>query len=159
MIRQLRQEDWRVLRDVRLRALATDPSAFLDTHADASTVPDELWKRRATPSDQTVAFAVEIDGRLEGLVSAFVATDPKTAFLVAMWVAPELRGTGVARGLVESVIDWARGRSFARMCLSVEPNNERAARLYQRCGFVETSKPPPFPYQTHDGDRFFVYEL
>ena len=47
-----------------------------------------------------------------------------------MWVAPDLRGMGLARDLVESVLEWARQRGSDRVCLSVEPSNERAARLY-----------------------------
>jgi len=159
MIRQLRQEDWKLLREVRLRALKSDPSAFIETHSAASTFPEELWQERATPSDRSTSFAAENEGRFDGLVSAFVATDPKTVFLVAMWVAPRLRGTGIARGLVESVLDWARARGSDLVCLSVEPSNERAARLYARCGFAETAEPPPFPYRPNEGDRFFVYEL
>jgi GNAT superfamily N-acetyltransferase len=159
VIRQLRREDWKQLREVRLRALASDPSAFLETHAEASAFPDDLWQERATPSDDRVSFALESDGRFDGLVAAFSADDPGTAFLVGMWVAPTLRGTGAARGLVESVIGWARERGFGLVCLSVEPKNERAARLYERCGFTETSDPPPFPYRPNERDRFFVYEL
>ena len=45
VIRQVLREDWERLRDVRLRALAHDPEAFLETHAQASTFPDELWQR------------------------------------------------------------------------------------------------------------------
>jgi GNAT superfamily N-acetyltransferase len=159
VIRQLRRDDWERLRDVRLRALAADPDAFLETHATASTFADEVWQERATPSEERVSFGADSNGRLDGLVSAFIATDPATVFLVAMWVAPELRGTGVAGELVESVLDWARARESVRVCLTVEPTNVRAARLYQRCGFIETSAPPAFPYEPRPGDRFFVYDL
>lgn len=159
MIRRLRRDDWTLLRDVRLRALAADPQAFLETHAEASAFADEVWQQRATPSRDGASFGAERDGRLDGLVSAFVADDPSNVFLVAMWVAPGLRGTGVARALVERVLEWARSRGAARVCLSVTRENVRAARLYERCGFVETAEPPRFPYDPHGCDRFFVYEL
>ncbi|MFL6030647.1 MAG: GNAT family N-acetyltransferase [Gaiellaceae bacterium] len=159
MIRQVQTDDWERLRDVRLRALAHDPHAFLETHANASTFPDELWKGRATPDDEGSSFVPERDGRFEGLVSCFVADDPETVFLVAMWVAPELRGTGLAGDLVLSVVSWARERGAARVCLSVEPGNDRAARLYEKCGFVETVNPPPFPYEPSPDNRFYVLEL
>ncbi len=145
MIRQVLREDWDRLRDVRLRALAHDPEAFLETHAQASAFPDELWQQRATPAGDRSSFVIERDRRFDGLVSCFVADDPATVFLVAMWVAPELRGTGNARALVERVVDWAREHGAARVCLSVEPNNERAARLYEKCGFVETPRPAAVP--------------
>ena len=147
------------MREVRLRSLASDPSAFIETHAEASAFPDDLWQERATPADDRISFAFESKGRLDGLVAAFAGEDPKTVFLVGMWVVPELRGTGVGSGLVENVIGWARQQGFDRVCLSVEPTNERAARLYERCGFTETPDPPPFPYRPNEDDRFFVYEL
>jgi GNAT superfamily N-acetyltransferase len=159
VIRQVRTEDWERLRDVRLRALASDPGAFLETHADASTFPDERWQERATPDGTHSSFVLEQDGRFDGLVSCFFGDDPATAFLVAMWVAPELRGTGGARGLVERVIEWAREHRAGRVCLSVEPDNPRAARLYEKCGFVETDDPPTFPYQPNEDNRFFIFEL
>jgi RimJ/RimL family protein N-acetyltransferase len=159
VIRQIRTEDWERLRDVRLRALAQDPGAFLDTHAVAAGFPDELWKERATPADTRSSFVFERDGRFEGMVACFVADDPGTVFLVGMWVAPELRGTGAARDLVERVLAWAREQRAERVCLSVEPENSRAARLYEKCGFVETSDPPRFPYDPNPADRFYVFEL
>jgi ribosomal protein S18 acetylase RimI-like enzyme len=159
MIRQIRTEDWQRLRDVRLRALASDPEAFLATHAEASLLKDEVWMSRATPDDDGSSFVIERDGGFDGLVSCFVSDDPGTVFLVAMWVAPELRGTGVASGLVERVVDWAREHRAERVCLSVEHDNDRAARLYEKCGFAETTKPPPLPYEPNPGNRFYVFEL
>jgi RimJ/RimL family protein N-acetyltransferase len=159
MIRQIQSEDWQRLRDVRLRALAHDPGAFLETHARASAFADELWMERATPDAEGSSFVIEREDRFDGLVGCFVADDPATVFLVAMWVAPELRGTGVARELVQRVVDWARVHRAERVCLSVEPENERAARLYEKCGFVETTNPPPFPYEPNPGNRFYVFEL
>ena len=160
VIRQIAEQDWPRLRDVRLRALAQDPAAFIETHANASAFPDERWRERATPGERQASFGVERDGRFDGLVSCFVADDPETVFLVAMWVAPELRGTGAARELVESVLHWGRdARRSASVCLSVEGDNPRAARLYEKCGFVETHDPPPFPYEPNPGSRFYVYEL
>jgi RimJ/RimL family protein N-acetyltransferase len=159
VITQIREQDWERLRDVRLRALAQDPHAFLETHAQASTFPDERWRRRATPSATQASFAFERDGRFDGLVSCFFADDPALAFLVAMWVAPELRGTGAAQELVKAVLEWARAGGARRVCLSVEGDNPRAARLYEKCGFSETDDPPTFPYEPNPGSRFYVYEL
>jgi GNAT superfamily N-acetyltransferase len=159
VIAQIVEQDWSRLRDVRLRALAQDPAAFIETHANASAFPDERWRERATPGERQASFGFERDGRFDGLVSCFVADDPATVFLVAMWVAPELRGTGAARELVESVLQWGRRHGAARVCLSVEGDNPRAARLYEKCGFVETRDPPPLPYEPNPGSRFYVYEL
>jgi len=156
VIRQIQTEDWPRLRDVRLRALATDPAAFMETHANASAFPEERWKERATPSDTQASF-VRDDG--DGMVSCFIADDPSVVFLVGMWVAPESRGTGVAEQLVSRVVEWARERGATQVCLSVEADNARAARLYEKCGFLETDAPPPLPYEPNEGSRFYVFEL
>lgn len=156
MIRQTTAEDWRLLRDVRLKALADSPDAFLDTVEDASTFSESRWRSRAEPIDTQACFVRE-DG--SGMVSCFVADDPETVFLVAMWVAAEQRGTGVARELVERVVAWAGAHGAARVALSVEPGNDRAARLYEKCGFVETDDAPPFPYEPRPDNRFYVLEF
>ena len=156
MIRQTTADDWTLLREVRLRALADSPGAFLDTVELASTFPESRWRERATPSDAQACFLRE-EG--SGMVSCFIAEDPGTVFLVAMWVAPALRGTGIARELVERVVAWSRVRGAARVCLSVEPGNDQAARLYEKCGFAETSDPPPLPYEPNADNRFYVLVL
>ena len=76
-----------------------------------------------------------------------------------MWVAQELRGSGVGQLLVEHVLMWAREHGRTRVLLSVEAGNDRAARLYQKCGFVELAEQPEMPYQPNTGNRFFGYEL
>jgi GNAT superfamily N-acetyltransferase len=159
VIRRIDENHWERLRDVRLRALSTDPAAFIETYENAASDPDDRWRERATPTQRQASFAYERAGRFDGLVSCFVADDPAATFLVAMWVAPELRGTGAARELVETVLRWAREVGAARVCLSVEGDNPRAARLYEKCGFAETSDPPPFPYEANAGSRFYVYDL
>ena len=156
MIKQATAEDWQLLRDIRLRALADSPEAFLETVEHASTFPESQWRNRASPSDTQASFLRD-DGT--GMVSCFVAGDPSTVFLVAMWVAGAERGTGLARDLVEQVVTWARDHGAARVCLSVEAENGRAARLYEKCGFVGTNDPPPFPYEPRPDNRFYVLEL
>jgi ribosomal protein S18 acetylase RimI-like enzyme len=157
--RRVEVDDWQRLRDIRLRALTTDPKACLETAANARTFPDELWRERARPSDSNITFVHELDGAFDGMVSAFVADDPETAYLVGMWVAPELRGSGVASGLVECIIEWSRTQRRSRIVLSVEGDNGRAARLYEKCGFVELDEPPRLPYEPHPGNRFYDYRL
>ena len=93
------------------------------------------------------------------MVTGFVAGDPSSVYLVGMWVAPELRGTEAARDLVGRVVEWARARGSERVLLSVERDNGRAARLYEKCGFVELDEMPPFPYEPNPGNRFYEFRL
>jgi GNAT superfamily N-acetyltransferase len=131
MIRRVETDDWERLRDVRLRALASDPDAFLERVEDARTFPDERWREHARPSEHDVTFVHERDGVFNGMVSAFLDGDAETVHLVAMWVAPDLRGSGVARELVEHIIQW---RATTAVCVSFSPSREQmhAQRAYTR---------------------------
>jgi GNAT superfamily N-acetyltransferase len=158
VIRRVEPDDWELLRDVRLRALREAPGAFLSTHTQESAFPVSTWQERASQANGA-SFVALHDGTAEGLATGIFAADPETVVLVGMWVAPALRGTGVARDLVASVVEWARARGSERVILSVEGDNERAARLYERCGFTEMHAPPDLPYEPNEGNRFFVLAL
>jgi GNAT superfamily N-acetyltransferase len=160
LIRQLEPDDWVRLRDARLRALASDPSAFLVTLDEAREFPDERWRERAVQTENNVTFVYERANAFDAMVGAFFRDDDAaSAYLVGMWVAPDLRGSGVARQLVERVVAWARGCGCSRIVLSVEGNNGRAARFYEKCGFTELVEPPPLPYEPPPGNRFYAYTL
>jgi GNAT superfamily N-acetyltransferase len=159
LIRQLESDDWERLRDARLRALASDSDAFLVTVDDARKFPDERWREHAEPTDRKATFVYERADVFDAIVGAFVGDDAATVYLVGMWVAPDLRGGGVARQLVERVVAWSRGHGRSRILLSVESNNGRAARFYEKCGFAELVKPPPLPYAPRPGNRFYEYTV
>jgi GNAT superfamily N-acetyltransferase len=159
VIRGTDEADWERLRDLRLRALATDPDAFLVSLEHMRELPESHWRERATPSKNQVTLVEERDGDFRASVAAFVADNPETAYLVGMWVAPEVRGTGIAVLLVEHVLDWAREHGRTRVVLSVKRGNEPAARLYAKCGFVEISQPAELPYEPSADNRFYAYEL
>jgi len=156
VIREARPDDWQLLRDVRLRALADAPYAFLTTLEQASQRSDDDWREWAAPDVSRTAFVAEGHGRFEGMVAGFVADEPETVHLVAMWVDPAARGTGVAAQLVEAVVEWARARGAARVVLNVEEGNDRALRLYERCGFSVPAERPALPYEPHEGSTTFV---
>jgi ribosomal protein S18 acetylase RimI-like enzyme len=60
-----------------------------------------------------------------------------------MWVAPDARGAGVGRALVDAVAAWARDRGCGRLVLSVTESNERARRFYVTHGFADTGERRP----------------
>ena len=125
--------DESILRDLRLQALTDEPHAFGSTYARelARTVDD--WRKWMSPG---VTFILEDSGSPRGLVAA--AHDSKatdTVQLMAMWVHPELRGSGAADMLVEDVVGWARSQGARVVCLLVVDSNLRARRFYERLGF------------------------
>ena len=58
---------------------------------------------------------------------------------LGMGLAPDARGQGIGRALLERALDDAFA-SLERVELEVFASNTRAERLYRRCGFVEEGR-------------------
>jgi ribosomal protein S18 acetylase RimI-like enzyme len=135
LIRPTEEADWHTLKTIRLAALRDAPTAFGVSHQAASADSDDRWRQRASPSGLP-EFWLALDGATAvGLVGAGVDQQGRYN-LIAMWVAPEQRGSQAARRLVDAVKARAVARGHARVVLDVSPDNGRAAGFYQREGFV-----------------------
>lgn len=69
---------------------------------------------------------------------ARIAAQAHTGTL-GMLLAPDVRGQGVGERLLRATLADGRGK-FERIQLNVYSHNERAHRLYLRCGFVEEGR-------------------
>jgi ribosomal protein S18 acetylase RimI-like enzyme len=139
-VRRLRTDEVGLLRDVRLRALADSPWAFGSSHARELAYTAERWQFFADQVDAATYVAVEGDTAV-GMAGGFVP-ETDVVMLWGMWVAPEARGRGLARTLVEAVLAWARERGAAEVVLEVT-DTERAApaaALYRSLGFEPTGE-------------------
>ena len=61
--------------------------------------------------------------------------DPATAEVKRMYAAPRVRGTGVARRLLQQLEAFARERGAHRLVLETGPAQREAIALYERSGF------------------------
>lgn len=145
-VRRVTRDEWKALRDVRLRALAGAPDAFGTTHEEAQARPDEWWRDWAANSAEsdTQAMVLAWDGDdAFGLAGVF-ATDDGAWQVISMWVDPNARGRGAGRALLDAVVAWARERDPDRTIrLSVTDGNDGARWLYERYGFVDTGVTEP----------------
>jgi GNAT superfamily N-acetyltransferase len=127
-----------VLRGLRIQALKDSPSAFSTTLEREMARTTEDWRKWLGPG---VTFLLEAGGEARGLVNG--SRDPEDASVVllrAMWVQPEMRGTGAAAALVEAVKAWAKEIGAKEVRLDVVEKNLRARRCYERAGFRATGK-------------------
>lgn len=76
-----------------------------------------------------------------------------TCEMKRLYVAPEIRGRGVGRLLVEEVIRRAERAGYRRMVLDTMPEMTGAIALYGEYGFVVTA-----PYWGHPADRAVFME-
>lgn len=151
-IRLLRPADWVAVRAARLTALAQSPDAYASTLEREQAFDEQKWRERLAETAYFGAWDAQPEPRLVGLVATFPehpagddgladggpAGSGKAAagwHLVAMWVAPERRGRGIADQLVGAVCRLARQQGAAQVALWVADANPRARAAYRRLGF------------------------
>jgi GNAT superfamily N-acetyltransferase len=152
VIRRVRAEEWERLRSLRLRALADAPMAFGSTLAEEQARPDHEWHARAAAGSQggdRVTFIAEHRSRWAGSATGVLEWEgagTRPAWLVGMWVSPEVRRRGIARALVIAVTEWARERGADVLNLHVTETNAEAIALYERLGFQFSGETAPLPH-------------
>ncbi len=150
---RLTPEDWECHRDLRLRALATDPQAFGATYADNAAYDQATWRARLAAVTYWQARA---DGMPLGMVGLWDPAGEVGAgedlpdgaqavpFLIAMFVLPATRHRGVARALLDAVVVEARSRGHRHLMLDVAAGNDAAVALYEGAGFrIADEREPP----------------
>lgn len=158
-VKALRAEQWRQLRDVRLRALRDSPGAFLTTAAQAEKEPDEFWSNRAALAacgeKWSIFLAFTDQGEAIGMVSGVEDRETRGAVeLVQMWVDPNWRNQSVGAQLVAAIIEWSTPRAD-RIRLGVAEDNQAAIALYMRCGFLPTGEEEPFEGRAGIATRYY----
>lgn len=129
------EEDWGILKTVRLASLLDSPDAFAITYAIAEKYSESQWRDRASHKMQ-YQYILAIQGtRAVGIAGG--TFNAKLEFnLIAMWVNPEFRGSGIADLLISTIKNLAVSKGHTRIVLSVSPDNSRAVSLYSRHGFI-----------------------
>jgi ribosomal protein S18 acetylase RimI-like enzyme len=144
VIRPIRPDEWRDLRDLRLRALQDAPDAYGSTFDEEVVDPDEAWQRRANRPDGIMVVAVDETLGYVGMASGGPAWEGLDgAALYGMWVDPAVRGQGVGAALIGVIASWAQAAGYDRLGLGVTIGNDAAARLYERLGFEDTGQRHP----------------
>jgi ribosomal protein S18 acetylase RimI-like enzyme len=145
-VRKARSAEWQALRDLRLRALGTDPLAFGSTLADETTFDEARWRKRAADASESATtsqwVAEDPDGRLVG--SSVVAEAEGKLYVFGMWVDPQYRGQGVGARLLDAGLTWASAAFPGRSVhLDVNPRQTAAIRLYESRGFRRSADDRP----------------
>jgi len=134
-IRPLRVDEPELYRDIRLEALRLHPEAFGAAFEQEAAQKLTFFEQRLTGSTIFGGFSGQA---LLGIVAFMPESGMKRAHkghLYSMYVRQAARGTGLARLLVEAVLEHARDR-VELVQLSVVSGNAGAQRLYASLGFA-----------------------
>lgn len=157
-IRSLGVEEWRLWRELRLRALADSPDAFRATLAQEWVQPDEWWMElvgSTVEHPRGGLWVAETHGEAVGMLFGRLGPAFDVLAVGAMWVAPRSRRGGVGAGLLRAVMGWARDAGATRADLWVTEDNAGALSFYRKLGFVPTADTDPL----REGSRLIVRRL
>jgi GNAT superfamily N-acetyltransferase len=148
LIERVGEDDWATFREVRLRSLLDAPDAYGSTYGEESSRVEHAWRDWAAGRWRGGVAAVFVgrdpsSGPVGTITVAEYHAEPGTAWVYAMWVAPDARRAGVGRVLLDAAVAWARDRGCTALVLSVTETNDGARAFYAACGFAETGEPAP----------------
>jgi ribosomal protein S18 acetylase RimI-like enzyme len=147
-VRRVLADEWRTVKEVRLRALRDAPDFFWATFDQEVDKPEAWWADFIAVG---AWFIAERGGEPLGIAAGLVPREANTkdVHLISMWVAPEARGERIAADLIREVVGWAGSEGATGVMLEVTETNASARRLYERCGFVPTGKTQVLPREPH----------
>jgi ribosomal protein S18 acetylase RimI-like enzyme len=149
LVRRYGGADWRRLREIRLEMLADTPLAYVESRSAAEAYDDERWRERAAWADEPHHLGLAVvpggTGRWIGLACCAARPDlGDRAFVFSVYVAPAVRGRGVADQLFDRVEDWAGAEGHRDLFLFVHESNPRAIAFYRRRGYLDTGAREPY---------------
>ena len=128
---------WQEYRDLRLAALAAEPTAFSEPYDRAAQRSPTEWQERLASTSSWLVFA-ERAGRLVALAGAFPSPgEPGVVTIVSVYVDASFRGLGIGRKLLSSLIERiTAGGDASLLRLHVNDTNASAIALYESLGFA-----------------------
>jgi GNAT superfamily N-acetyltransferase len=114
--------------------------------AEATT--DTTWSRFLDPAEPMYCAVAEVDGNLIGMVHYIFHrscwTEGDYVYLQDLFAAPEMRGKGVGRALIEHVYAVAKAQGGSRVWWLTHETNSNAMHLYdkiaEKSGFIQYRK-------------------
>lgn len=117
--------------------LARGYKTFYETEVSPAEY-ETAWQRllhHENTREDVFGLGAHLDGRLVGITHYLFHTSvwsPRVCYLQDLFTAPELRGKGVARALINAVGDAARAAHAARCYWLTHETNATARTLYDK---------------------------
>lgn len=101
-----------------------------------SSQPPFLWRWSSGLTQLTPGFVWEENGRIVGNVTLLPAQTPRRFLVANVAVHPDFRRRGIARGLMQAVLEAVEQRHGQTVLLQVVKDNHQAVNLYRSLGFM-----------------------
>ncbi len=137
-ITNLKPEEWKDYKSIRLEALKNDPQAFITSFENASKYTDEKWKDRLTNNGDKLFFLKD-ENQIIGMAGYFIGKDAcqkHIANIVGVYISPKYRGLGLSKLLLSAIIYKVKADPhIKKLSLGVISTQSPAIKLYTSLGF------------------------
>ena len=137
--RKLVESDWEQYSALRLFSLVHSPKSFENGVDDESTLSNEQWINRVTPSKNAFMVGAFDGANLIGVAGFSQAHKEKTkhkSYLWGVFVKEEYRGKHVATHILNKLVNFAsENLEISQIQLTVGSENIAAISLYRKIGF------------------------
>lgn len=140
---------WQEYKELRLRALKSEPQAFASSFERESAYPDEKWQQRLKESGNGKSWvfcARNVDGKFVGMIGGYRDDNDIQNHSTQIWgvyVDSEMRGKGIAKALMGKILEeFDRNSDIETVILEVNSDQEVAKKLYKSFGFEEVTTYP-----------------
>jgi putative acetyltransferase len=102
---------------------------------------DHLYELFQNPG--SIYYVAEQNGELLGGAGIFPSEGlpPGTCELVKMYLRKEVRGKGLGKKLIETVLDFAKGFGYTNVYIETMPELRKAVSVYEKFGFTYLDGP------------------
>ena len=163
IIRKLTPADAEAYRALRLSGILDTPTAFWTSHEEEVLHSLDAMRERLVETPFQTVFGVLDGGELVGMAGLKrerVAKISHRGLIWGVYLAPQARGSGAARRLMDALIAHAKTLpQLVQLCLAVRSCNDSARALYAKVGFEATGverRSIYFENKYYDEDRMVL---
>jgi dTDP-4-amino-4,6-dideoxy-D-galactose acyltransferase len=137
-VRLFAERDRAVLRAIA-RISHRDSRFYFDGHFPRERCDQlyDTWISKSCDGYADVTMVAEVAGQTAGYITCHKEDQEGTIGLVG--VHPDFQGRALGQALVNASLAWFAREGFQKASVVTQGRNNRAQRLYQRCGFLSRS--------------------
>jgi len=140
LVRSGTEDEWKMWKELRLRALQDSPESFGEKYADAAKKTDDDWKQKMAEvagSDAGDTLFAIVDNHVVGMMYVFIRPEQNdTGGIGGLWVTPEARQKGIGKDLIRAALGWLTKKDIKRVSFWNNKSNPASSQFYERLGFI-----------------------